>query len=79
MSPVTRALAGDMLTHGGCPIVYPVSREDFHLLPPDLQFTTGKFAEHWVLTPLLTAALLILTWRDTGLVSVTHYLDHLVG
>jgi membrane-bound metal-dependent hydrolase YbcI (DUF457 family) len=72
-------IAGDMLTHGGCPVVYPVSREEFHLLPDGLQFTTGKFAEHWIVTPLLTAALLFLAWRDTGLASVTHYLDHLVG
>ena len=72
-------IAGDMLTHGGCPIVYPVSREDFHLLPHDLQFTTGKIAEHWIVTPLLTAALLFLAWRDTGLSQLTHYLDHLTG
>ena len=71
-------IAGDMLTHGGCPIVYPVSREEFHLLPDGLQFTTGKVAEHWIVTPLLTAALLFLAWRDTGLASVTHYLDNLI-
>src|ERR1700760_333010 len=71
-------IAGDMLTHGGCPIVYPASREDFHLLPDGLQFTTGKFAEHWIVTPLLTAALLFLAWRDAGLVPITHYLDNLI-
>ncbi|HEY2522635.1 MAG TPA: metal-dependent hydrolase [Streptosporangiaceae bacterium] len=71
-------IAGDMLTHGGCPIVYPASREEFHLLPEGLQFTTGKFAEHWIVTPLLTAALLFLAWRDTGLAPLTHYLDNLI-
>jgi hypothetical protein len=58
--------------------VYPASREDFHLLPDGLQFTTGKFAEHWIVTPLLTAALLFLAWRDAGLVPITHYLDQLI-
>jgi membrane-bound metal-dependent hydrolase YbcI (DUF457 family) len=68
-------IGGDMLTHGGCPVVYPVSREEFHLLPRDLQFTTGKFAEHWIVTPLLTATLVYLAYRDTGLAPLTHYLD----
>ncbi len=70
-------IAGDMLTHGGCPGGDPVSREEFHLRPRDLQFTTGKFAEHWIVTPLLTAALLYLACRDTGMGQLTHYLDHL--
>jgi membrane-bound metal-dependent hydrolase YbcI (DUF457 family) len=59
-------IAGDMLTHGGCPVWYPVSRDDHHLLPRGLQFTTGKTAEHWIVSPLLLAALVFLLWRDAG-------------
>jgi membrane-bound metal-dependent hydrolase YbcI (DUF457 family) len=72
-------IAGDMLTHGGCPVIYPVSREEFHLLPRELQFTTGKLAEHWIITPLLTAALVYLACRDTGLGHLTHYLDGMLN
>jgi membrane-bound metal-dependent hydrolase YbcI (DUF457 family) len=61
-------IAGDMLTHGGCPVWYPVSRDDHHLLPHGLQFTTGKIAEHWIVSPLLLAALAFLLWRDAGTV-----------
>jgi membrane-bound metal-dependent hydrolase YbcI (DUF457 family) len=59
-------IAGDMLTHGGCPVWYPASRADHHLLPRGLQFTTGKVAEHWIVSPLLLAALVFLLWQDAG-------------
>jgi membrane-bound metal-dependent hydrolase YbcI (DUF457 family) len=59
-------IAGDMLTHGGCPVWYPASRDDHHLLPHGLQFTTGKLAEHWIVSPLLLAALAFLLWRDAS-------------
>ena len=39
---------------------------EFHLTPRPLRFTTGKPAEHWIVTPLLLAALGLLAWRDTG-------------
>ena len=42
-------IAGDELTHGGCPLLYPVSRREFHLLPPPLCITTGRLAEHWII------------------------------
>ena len=72
-------IAGDMLTHGGCPVVYPLSDYEFHLLPGDLRFTTGKLAEHWIVTPLLTAALVYLAYRDTGLARLTHYLNDVLS
>ncbi len=68
-------IAGDMLTHGGCPIAYPLSRREVHLLPEDMRFTTGKIAEHWIVSPLLMAALAYLAWRDTGAATVVHHLD----
>lgn len=57
-------IAGDSLTHGGCPWLWPVIKRDFHLLP--VQFTTGKFFEHWVMSPLLSVALALLLARDAG-------------
>lgn len=60
-------IAGDALTHGGCPLLWPFSLREFHLLPRPLRLTTGKLAEHWLVTPALTAALIIAvihpTWR----------------
>lgn len=72
-------IAGDMLTHGGCPIAYPLSRREVHLLPADMRFTTGKIAEHWIVSPLLLAALVYLAWRDTGSAGLAHHLDSLVA
>ena len=59
-------IAGDMLTVSGCPLAWPVSLRDFHLLPGPLRFTTGKFAEHWIVSPLLLGALALLLWRDAS-------------
>jgi len=59
-------LAGDMLTHDGCPLLYPVSRYDFGLLPEPVRITTNKLAERWVISPLLLAALAYFVWRDAG-------------
>ena len=59
-------IAGDELTHSGCPVWYPFSRTDHHLLPHGLRFTTGKFAENWIVTPLLLAGLALLLVHDTG-------------
>jgi membrane-bound metal-dependent hydrolase YbcI (DUF457 family) len=59
-------IAGDMLTVSGCPLLWPGTMREFHLLPGGLRFTTGKVAEHWIVTPLLMAALAFLAWRDAG-------------
>lgn len=57
-------IAGDMITHDGCPLLYPLSRHDFGLLPGPVRITTNKLAEHWVVTPLLVASLAYCLWRS---------------
>jgi membrane-bound metal-dependent hydrolase YbcI (DUF457 family) len=59
-------IAGDELTHGGCPLLWPVSMHEFHLLPRPLQITTAKFCETWVIFPLLVAGLAVAVWHATG-------------
>jgi membrane-bound metal-dependent hydrolase YbcI (DUF457 family) len=59
-------IAGDELTHGGCPLFWPASMHEFHLLPRPLQFTTAKFAETWIVFPLLVAGLAVAVWHATG-------------
>lgn len=61
-------IAGDELTHSGCPVWYPFSRTDHHLLPHSLRFTTGKIAENALVFPLLLAGLALLLARDAGVV-----------
>lgn len=56
-------IAGDELTHSGCPLLYPFSKDEFHLLPGPLRFTTGKVTEHVIVTPLLLGVLALLTWH----------------
>ena len=56
-------IAGDELTHGGCPIFWPVSQHEFHLLPRPLQITTAKIAETYVIFPVLAIALAFAIWR----------------
>jgi len=70
-------LAGDMCTHDGCPLLYPLSRYEFGLLPAPVRITTNKFAEHWIVTPLLIAGIAWFLWRDTGSVLTAH--AHLAG
>jgi membrane-bound metal-dependent hydrolase YbcI (DUF457 family) len=65
-------LAGDMCTHDGCPLLYPVSRHEFGLLPERIRITTNKLAEHWVVTPLLLAGLAYFTWRDADHTLTVH-------
>jgi len=65
-------LAGDMCTHDGCPLLYPLSRYEFGLLPAPVRITTNKLAEHWIVTPLLIAGLAYFAWRDTGLPAHVH-------
>jgi membrane-bound metal-dependent hydrolase YbcI (DUF457 family) len=59
-------VAGDMLTHGGCPLLYPLTRCEFGLLPGSVRITTGKLAERWVISPVLIAGLAYFIWRDVG-------------
>jgi membrane-bound metal-dependent hydrolase YbcI (DUF457 family) len=59
-------IAGDELTHGGCPLFWPASMHEFHLLPRPLQFTTAKLAETWIVFPLLVAGLAVAVWHATG-------------
>jgi membrane-bound metal-dependent hydrolase YbcI (DUF457 family) len=59
-------LAGDMLTHDGCPLLYPLSRQEFGLLPEPVRITTNKLAERWVISPLLLIALAYFIYRDVS-------------
>jgi membrane-bound metal-dependent hydrolase YbcI (DUF457 family) len=59
-------LAGDMATLHGCPLLYPFSKRNWHLLPCGIRISTGKMAEHWIVAPLLLAALVFLLWWDAG-------------
>jgi membrane-bound metal-dependent hydrolase YbcI (DUF457 family) len=59
-------IAGDELTHGGCPLFWPVSLHEFHLLPRPLQITTAKLCETWVIFPLLVVGLGVAVWYATG-------------
>jgi membrane-bound metal-dependent hydrolase YbcI (DUF457 family) len=59
-------IAGDELTHGGCPLLYPVSGHEFHLLPRPVEITTGKLAETYAIFPFLAIALAAAIWHATG-------------
>jgi membrane-bound metal-dependent hydrolase YbcI (DUF457 family) len=59
-------VAGDELTHGGCPLFWPVSMHEFHLLPRPLQITTAKLCETWIVFPLLLVGLAVAVWHATG-------------
>ena len=59
-------VAGDMLTHDGCPLLYPVSRYEFGLLPEPIRITTNKLAERWVISPLLLVGLAYFIYRDAA-------------
>ena len=59
-------IAGDELTHGGCPLFWPVSEHEFHLVPRPLQITTAKIGENWIIFPLLTGALVLAVWHAAG-------------
>lgn len=65
-------LAGDSLTRCGVPLLWPATMREFHVLPHPLRFTTGKLAEHVIVTPLLIAALAVLAWHDAGAFAITH-------
>jgi len=59
-------VAGDMLTHDGCPLLYPLSRYEFGLLPEPVRITTNKLAERWVISPLLLIGLAYFIYRDAA-------------
>ena len=59
-------VAGDMLTRDGCPLLYPVSRYEFGLLPEPIRITTSKLAGRWVISPLLLAGLACFIYRDAA-------------
>jgi membrane-bound metal-dependent hydrolase YbcI (DUF457 family) len=67
-------ILGDMLTRCGCPLAWPVTMREFHLLPRPMRFTTGKLAEHLIVTPLLLAAFALLAWHDVGTWALTSHL-----
>lgn len=64
-------LAGDALTRCGIPLLWPATMREFHLLPRPLRFTTGRSVEHWIVMPLLLAALGFLVWYDAGATAYT--------
>lgn len=66
---VATHLAGDSLTRCGVPLLWPATMREFHALPRPLRFTTGKLAEHIIVTPVLLAALALLAWHDVALAS----------
>ena len=59
-------IAGDELTHGGCPVLWPFIKHEFHLLPRPLQITTAKLCETWIVFPLLVIGLAAALWHATG-------------
>src|SRR6202161_4410321 len=59
-------IAGDELTHGGCPILWAGRMHEVHLLPRPFQFTTAKLCETWIIFPLLVVGLALALWNDTG-------------
>lgn len=60
-------IIGDCLTRSGCPLFWPLTMREFHATPRPLWFTTGKLAEHAIVTPLLLAALGLLAWHASDL------------
>lgn len=72
-------IAGDMITHHGCPLLYPFSRYCFGLLPKQLRISTNKLAEHWIVTPLLVAGLAYAIWHASGGPMPWPHAHHLAG
>jgi membrane-bound metal-dependent hydrolase YbcI (DUF457 family) len=72
-------IAGDMLTLTGCPLAWPLTMREFHLTPRPLRFTTGKLAEHVIVTPLLLAALGVLCWHDAGTLALAPHVRTAIG
>lgn len=60
-------IAGDELTHGGCPVLWPLTEHEFHLLPKPMQITTAKMTEISFIRPLLVILLIAAVVYATGL------------
>lgn len=56
-------LLGDSLTDEGIPLLLPLSKTHFRLLPEPLAFTTGTRPERWVVAPGLIVALGWIAWH----------------
>jgi membrane-bound metal-dependent hydrolase YbcI (DUF457 family) len=76
---VTTHIFGDCLTRSGCPLLWPVTMREFHLTPRPLRFTTGKLAEHVIVTPLLLAALGWLCWHDVSATALAAHIRTAIG
>lgn len=73
-------LAGDSLTRCGCPLAWPLTMREFHLgWPAPLRFTTGKLAEHAIVTPLLLVALGLLCWHDVNATALAGQISTAIG
>lgn len=67
----TMHILGDCLTPEGCPLFWPVQT---HLEIPIVPRTDGR-AEKWVVAPILTLAIIVLTFRTTAGTFATHWLQ----
>ena len=56
-------IAADMLTKERCPLLFPLTRTRFGLLPEDLSFTTDTWPEHRIVAPLAGLALILLAFN----------------
>jgi len=72
-------VAGDLLTVSGCPLAWPATMTEFHLTPRPLRFTTGKLAEHLIVTPVLLGALAFLAWHDASGSTLASHLHTAIG
>ena len=72
-------IVGDMCTLTGCPLAWPVTMREFHLTPRPLRFTTGKLAEHVIVTPVLLLALGLLCWHDAGTLTLAPHVRTAIG
>jgi membrane-bound metal-dependent hydrolase YbcI (DUF457 family) len=72
-------LGGDMLTKCGCPLAWPVSMRNFHLLPRKFRFTTGRWPEHLIVMPVLVGAVGFLVWHDIAGMSLIHHARTAIG
>jgi membrane-bound metal-dependent hydrolase YbcI (DUF457 family) len=70
---------GDMCTLTGCPLAWPLTMREFHLTPRPLRFTTGKLAEHVIVTPVLLLALGLLCWHDAGTLALAPHARTAIG
>ncbi len=71
-------ILGDSATRCGVPLLWPATMHEFHLTPRWMRFTTGKLAEHAIVTPVLLAALALVLWHDAGTLLPTAH-THLAG